>query len=333
MDNENVLKKKNCMKPLLVVTGPTASGKSAFAIKLAEEIKGEIISADSAQIYKNLSIITARTKETEMMGIPHHLSGFIDLNVEFSLADYQKAAYDTISEIYDRGNIPIMVGGTILYIKAVSLAYNLPDIPPAPDFRKFLIDIVTSDGNEVLYKMLMEKDPEAAERIHPNNLPRVIRALEVIEKSGKKFSDFYTQITPHPLGVKPYYIWMDIPREELYQRIDKRVDDMIEEGAIKEIDSLLKAGYEEIFLKLKIMGTLEIINILRGKLTLKEGIEQIKRNTRRYAKRQITWLRTFGEICKVPVLSGDNQFWVNKIKKELSEIFHCYRTMEISSDK
>lgn len=278
--------------PLIAITGPTATGKSSFAVSLAKELGGEIISADSAQIYKDLLILTARQPEEEMEGIPHHLMGFLDLPEDFSLAQYQEAAYKTIEDILSRGKIPILTGGTGLYIKAVLEDYRLPEAPPDEDFREEMHKRAEEEGNEAIYNELLSRDPEAAARIHPNNVRRVIRALEVMRYTGQTFSSLYDKGKEHPLNIEPVGFCLTYPREILYERINRRVDMMFEKGAISEIRELLDKGYADRLHKLKILGTLEVMSILEGKCTFEEGSLLLKRNTRRYAKKQMTWFRS-----------------------------------------
>jgi tRNA dimethylallyltransferase len=308
-------------KPLVVVMGPTASGKSGFAMDLAKRLNGEIISADSAQIYKDLSIITARVKRDEMQGIPHHLTGFLEIGEEFSVAEFQRYSYEIIRNILRRDKVPILTGGTILYIKAVEEGYLMPDIPPDPDFREELLRKIEKNGKEDLYEVLLQKDPEAAGRIHLNNIPRVIRALEVIEKSGRKFSDFYKKTKPHPLGIEPYNIWIDLPREELYERINRRVDLMMEQGAMAEVERLLKKGKKQELLNARILGVTEIIMILDGRCSIKEGIDLIKRNTRRYAKRQITWMKSFEQLNRITGREPERNREIDQIEENLKGAF------------
>jgi len=292
MNNTNITRQNIPSNPVIVIAGPTASGKTAFSISLAKHINGEIISADSAQIYRDLSIITARVSPEEMGGIPHHLTGFLGIEDDFSLAQYQEAAYKCIMEILKRGKVPILTGGTGLYIKAVIEDYQFPDAPPDPVFREKLKNRAAVEGRESIYNQLEAKDPVAASRIHPNNLQRVIRALEVIEQTGKLFSFFYRKGVEHPLGITPFCYCLNYPREMLYERINSRVDKMIEEGAMQEIEKLVFAGRKERLEKLKILGCREIIYILEGKCSVREGITLLKRNTRKYAKRQLTWSRS-----------------------------------------
>jgi tRNA dimethylallyltransferase len=324
MKNNDNLSKQNTgdnLKPLVVVMGPTASGKSGFAIDLAKQLNGEIISADSAQIYKDLSIITARVKRNEMQGIPHHLTGFLEAGEEFSVADFQKCSYEIIRNILKRNKTPVIAGGTILYIKAVVEGYLMPNIPPDPELRKKILDKIEKEGKDALYNTLLQRDPEAAERIHPNNIPRVVRALEVIEKSGRRFSDFYKKVIPHPLGIKPYNVWIDLPREELYERINRRVDMMIEQGAIEEVEKLVKLGKKQKLLDARILGVSEIILILEGRYSTKEGIELIKRNTRRYAKRQITWMKTFEQLHRITGGELERKREIEQIAENLKGAF------------
>lgn len=290
-DNTNGINLDETGIHLITLAGPTASGKSSFAIALAKKIGGEIISADSAQVYRDLSIITARITPDEMEGIPHHLMGFLGLEEDFSLADFQKAAYGVIKEIAERGNIPIMAGGTGLYIKAVLEDYQFSDSAPNPEFRREMLEKAEKLGKEALYLDLERIDPDAASRIHPQNLQRVIRALEVIKHTGKPFSLFYRKGKKHPLNIQPYPVCLNFSREELYERINLRVDKMIAQGAIEEIRNLMDSGWKSRLEELRILGCRELMWILEGLCSPQEGIELLKRNTRRYAKRQLTWFR------------------------------------------
>ena len=294
--------------PLLAIMGPTATGKSDFAISLAKKVNGEIISADSAQIYKELQIITARIPPEEMQGIPHHLMGFLELGKGFSLAEYQKLAYEKITNILNRKKIPILVGGTGLYLRAVLEDYKLSEAPPDQKFRDEMKKRAEIEGKESLYNELRELDIEASKKIHPNNVKRVIRALEVIRNTGKLFSDFSNKGIEHPLNIEPFSFCITYPREILYDRINKRVDIMFRNGAVEEVRVLIQSGYLKILQELKILGCPEIISILEGKCTVEEGSSLLKRNTRRYAKRQLTWFRSQKKLQ-----------WVNLYKKEEKE--------------
>jgi len=311
--------------PLISITGPTASGKSAFAISLAKSINGEIISADSAQIYRDLCIITARTTLKEMDGVPHHLTGFLGIQENFSLAEYQKMAYKAIQSIIKRNKIPILTGGTGLYIKAVLEDYRLPGIPADPEFRKKMRERAQNHGKESLYRELQQRDPVASSRIHPNNLQRVIRALEVIEKTGKTFSFFYHKGDQHPLGIEPISYCLTYPRDVLYDRINFRVDAMFRRGAIDEVRNLLMSGFGERLQELKILGCTEIIYILEGKCTLQEGSLLLKRNTRRYAKRQLTWSRSQAGLSWIDLDEKEEKTEINKICRIVKQRIQRFR--------
>jgi tRNA dimethylallyltransferase len=281
---------------VFAVMGPTASGKSSFAVKLAKKIGGEVISADSAQVYRDLRIITARTTDEEMQGVPHHLSGFLDLDLDFSVAEFIDSATRCMSEIAERGKIPVIAGGTGLYIKSLLEGYQIPAAPADPNFREKMQNRVQEEGVDAIYNELVSVDPDAAAKIHPNNFQRVIRALEVIKHTGKPFSFFCRRGMESSLGLKVYSFGLSYPKEILYNRINRRVESMIESGAMEEIEEIVKSGKKNRLEHLKILGSREIISVLEGKCTRHEGIELIKRNTRRYAKRQLTWFRSHKDL-------------------------------------
>lgn len=294
-------------KTLIAIMGPTASGKSDFALNLALKLKGEIVSADSAQIYKELSIITARIKPEEMQGIPHHLTGFISIDDKYSMAAYQRDAYAVIKDILDRGKTPILTGGTGLYLKAVLENYYLPESSPDEEYRRHLRLLSQSKGAGCLHQLLKEADPEAACNIHPNNIQRIIRALEIIKQTKMPLTAQQNRGGEHPLGIESRCYCLNYDRADLYKRINTRSEKMIEKGALKEVQELIKAGKKERLLELKILGCRELLAVLEGYCTFEEGIEVLKRNTRRYAKRQITWFKSHKNLQWLQMPQGWNE--------------------------
>lgn len=274
---------------VVAIVGPTASGKTALSIRLAKEFNGEIINGDSMQIYKGLDIGTAKITEEEMEGIPHHLLSFKEPTESFSVAEFQRLVREKIREIQSRGKLPIIVGGTGLYIQAVLYDFQFTEEKVDEEARKKYYDELAEIGPEAMHKRLAELDPETAKTIHPNNTRRVIRALEMIELHGvSKASE------EHNRGNIPIYnhliIGMDIDREELYKRINQRVDLMMEQGLLDEVRALWEKGIRDVQ-SVKAIGYKELYDYFDGLISLDEAVEQIKQNSRRYAKRQLTYFR------------------------------------------
>lgn len=283
------------MKKIIVVAGPTAVGKTEYAIDIAETIGGEIVSADSMQLYKFMDIGSAKPTSEERARIPHHLVDEIDPRMPFSVAAYQKLAKCAINEIFSKGKIPVISGGTGLYIN--SLVYDMDfSAPPAgEDYREKLEALAEDKGKEYLYFILKEKSPDMAERIHPNNLKKVIRALEVLETSGKEinpFSHSFKKTTDYDTLM----IGLSRDRDELYERINHRVDVLIDCGLVDEVKSLMDMGLTESNISMKGIGYKEIIGALNDEYDISEAIYLIKRNTRHYAKRQITWMKRYDDM-------------------------------------
>lgn len=276
-------------KKVIAIAGPTASGKTKLAIKLAHKLNGEIISADSRLVYKGFDIATAKPTIEEREGIPHHIIDIVEPEYDYSVAEFKKDATIKINEIISRGNTPIVAGGTGLYFRILLENYALPQIDCKPELRKELEQI----SNEELYKELSEKDPVYAQKVHPNNKVRLVRVLEVIRTLNKPFSE--------ACGLKePEYdvewIFPNIEsREVLYERINQRVDTMIENGIIDETKYLLKK-HGRIKNLIGTIGYQEMISYLDNECSLEEAIETLKMNTRRYAKRQLTWFRRTPEL-------------------------------------
>jgi tRNA dimethylallyltransferase len=304
---------------LLVILGPTGVGKTEIALRIAEELRGEIISCDSRKVYRLLDIGTAKPSEEEREKIPHHLIDIVaDPGEEFSVADFKREAERKISQIQKRGKLPILAGGSPLYIKAV-VDGLFPGPGKNPDLRKRLAEEAKNLGDEHLYERLKEVDPSQAEKVHPHDLKRVIRALEVFELTGKPISyhQQFSTISHQPLA-NIIMIGLRRKREELYKRINSRVDKMLKAGLVEEVKGLLKKGYPESLNSLQGLGYKQVIGYLKGRYSLEEAVRLLKRDTRRFAKRQMTWFRKDTRITWIDIKESDNdKEVVNKIKEIL----------------
>lgn len=277
--------------PLLVVGGPTASGKTKLSVMLAEAFNGEIISADSMQVYRNMNIGTDKIDPVTRKRVKHHLIDIKDPDQNFTMADFKREAQRAITDISNRNKVPILAGGTGLYLNAVVDNYQLPQAPPDPKIREELQALYEANGPDHLYKMLTDLDPKAAAKIHPNNLRYVARALEIVLQTkkplepqrGRRLYDVFK------LGIE----W---DRDILYERIDQRVDEMIEEGLLNEIKSLVAEGYDETCQAMQGLGYKEYFPYLKGEATLESCKELHKQRTRNFAKRQLTWFRKEDDI-------------------------------------
>ncbi len=283
--------KTNVPIPLLAVVGPTASGKTALALGLAQRLDGEIISADSMQIYKGMDIATAKPTQAEMNGIPHHLIDILDPGENFSVADFLTAAKSAISDIRARGKLPIVAGGTGLYINTLVDNVELSPMPAAADIREELNRLWAQKGGEHLLQILEEFDPTTASSLHPNNKGRIIRAIEVYRQTGIPISEHVIRSRQTP---SPYHLVMlglhFADRQELYDRINRRVDAMIAAGLLGEAKSML-AKLPPASTAAQAIGYKELRGHFAGTSSLEESVEAIKQETRRYAKRQLTWFR------------------------------------------
>lgn len=277
-------------KKLIVLLGPTAVGKTKYSLLLAKKLNTEIVIADSRQVYKHLDIATAKPTKEEQKQVKHHLIDIVSPNEKFNLAIYQNMAFKVIKDIFKKHDYAVMVGGTGLYIDAVCEAYDLPEHEDTSEIKERLLKDVQLHGLSHLYEILKEKDPKSAEKIHSNDRIRIIRALEVLEASNKPISSFKT-ISPHPLNCRIIKIGFSLDREELYNRINFRVNSMIKEGLLTECNELLSLGLKKSIVEKGIIGYNEIFDYLDNKLTLVEATELLKKNTRNYAKRQLTWFR------------------------------------------
>lgn len=275
-------------KPLLLIVGPTASGKSAFAIQLARALKGEIVSADSRYLYRELEIGVAKPTSSELATATHHLINVASLTEPWNLGLYKQSVTHIIDAIHQRGKLPILTGGTGQYIRSILQNWQVPSHGPVDQLRVDLETIGNRIGFEKLHELLSAIDAVAAANIDYRNHRRTIRALEVILSTGEKFSDLRDKEKP------PYdtlIIGMDLPREILYARIDQRIDAMIAQGLVGEVQELLEAGFGPTLDTMRVIGYNEIITHLKGELSLEEAITLIKRNTRKYVRRQANWFK------------------------------------------
>lgn len=300
---------------LLVIIGPTAVGKTKLSVEMAKRYNGEIISGDSMQIYRGMDIGTAKIKPEEMEGIPHHLIDIKEPTENFSVAEFQLLVRAKIDEIAKKGKLPIIAGGTGLYIQSVIYDYQFSDVPGDEAYRLMLEERVKEIGNEALYKELLEVDPESASQIHPNNVRRVIRALEIFHLTGKTMQEF--QRTQEPdLLYDTAVIGLTMEREKLYDRINYRVDIMVEEGLIEEVKRLYQLGLHDCQ-SIQAIGYKEIFAYFDGKMSLDEAIANLKQNSRRYAKRQLTWFRNKMDVVWFDMTDVEN------VSKKIKEISHC----------
>ncbi|MBR2190258.1 MAG: tRNA (adenosine(37)-N6)-dimethylallyltransferase MiaA [Eubacterium sp.] len=276
------------MKNLVVITGPTAVGKTDISIKLAKEINGEIISADSIQVYKDLNIGSAKITQDEMDGVKHYLIDVLEPTDDFDIYTFKQMAEDAIEEIYAKGKVPIIVGGTGFYIQSVLYDVDFEETEVDMEYRKELEELAKINGNEYVHKMLEEVDPEYAAGIHPNNLKRVIRALEFYHENNIPLSEHNAEQKENESPYNFAYYVLNDDRDVLYDRINKRVDLMFEKGLVDEVKAL---GLDKTNQSMQGIGYKEVLEYLNDNLSLEETKELIKKNTRHFAKRQLTWFR------------------------------------------
>ena len=276
------------MKHVIAIVGPTAIGKSQLALRLAREFNGEIINADSRQVYRYMNIGTAKPTQEELTLVPHRLIDIINPDEDFSLAQYQEMAYRAISDVQKRGKLPLLVGGTGQYVRAVLEGWAIPPVAPDPELRRNLTERASRGEAEELYRELVRLDPAAAQKIDPRNVRRVIRALEVSRHAGAPFSELQKRKTP---PFESMIIGLTADRAELYRRIDARVERMIEQGFVEEVRKLVSLGYGLDLPSMSGIGYKQIGQFLKGELTLETAIEQIKFETHRVARHQYNWFR------------------------------------------
>lgn len=278
-------------KPLVVLTGPTAVGKTKASIGLAKVIGGEIISADSMQVYEYMNIGSAKIRPEEMQGVPHYLIDDLKPWDEFHVVRFQQMAKKAMEQIYANGHIPIVVGGTGFYIQALLYDIDFTDTAQDDTYRAELENLVKEKGAAYLHNMLRKVDPKSAEDIHANNVKRVIRALEYYRQTGQKMSEHNEEERRKESPYEFVYFVLNAPREQLYARIDRRVDQMIEEGLVDEVKHLKELGCTKEMVSMQGLGYKEILAYLDGKYDLDTAVYTIKRDTRHFAKRQLTWFR------------------------------------------
>ncbi len=278
------------LKKIIAVVGPTASGKTALAIEIAKRVNGEVVSCDSMQIYRHMNIGTAKPTPEEQQAVPHHMIDIVEPCENFNVADFTAAARECIDSLHQRGKVPVLAGGTGLYVDSIIENIVFPDIGQAPEFCSEMAKLAETEGNEAVHLLLKARDPEAAEKIHPNNLRRVIRALEVCRLTGKTFTE-YSREARREAAYDALIFGIDAEREVLYDRINRRVDKMIDEGLENEVRMLCEMGIGRDTTAMQAIGYKELLDCFDGKVTFDEATEKIKMESRRYAKRQMTWFR------------------------------------------
>lgn len=289
------------MKPLIILTGPTAVGKTALSIGLAKAVDGEIISADSMQVYRKMNIGTAKIEPSEMQGVRHHLIDILDPGEEFNVVLFKRYALEAMEDIYSRGKIPVIVGGTGFYIQALLYDIDFEDNDNDMSYREELQRLAAEKGNSHIHDMLSKVDPESAKKIHENNVKRVIRALEFYRKTGMKISEHNETEAQKESPYNFEYFVLNDDRSKLYDRIDRRIDIMLEQGLEAEVRQLVSEGYSRELVSMQGLGYKEIIDYIQGRCSFDEAVYTLKRDTRHFAKRQITWFKREKQVT-----------WVNK---------------------
>ncbi len=286
-------------QPLIILTGPTASGKTALSVELAKRIGGEIISADSMQVYRHMDVGSAKVTVEEMDGVPHHLIDVLDPQDAFNVVTFQEMAKEAMQKIYANGHIPIVAGGTGFYIQALLYDIDFTDNDGDMEYRHQLEELANDQGAEVLHAMLREVDPPSAEAIHANNVKRVIRALEFYKKTGQRISEHNEEERQKESPYNFAYYVLNMDRATLYERIDLRVDKMLEAGLEEEVKHLKAMGCTRDMVSMQGLGYKEILDYLNGELSLEEAVYILKRDTRHFAKRQLTWFKREKEVTWV----------------------------------
>ena len=292
--------------PLLGLVGPTAVGKTSLALKVAKRLTAEIVSADSVQVYRYLDIGTAKPTLEERHAIPHHLIDVADPSVNFTVYDYQLMSQKAIADIYKRGRLPLLVGGTGFYVKAVVDGFTFSGGKSSAVVHRRLQDELAAGGKEHLYRTLEKLDPSSARAIHPNDFKRLLRALEFYYLTGEPISVQKERTMNKTSLYRPLLFGINMPREQLYQRIDKRVDLMVEQGLLAEVRGLLQKGYTKKQKALQSLGYRHIIAYLEGVWNWETALSILKRDTRRYAKRQMTWFHADQRVNWFNFNEGDN---------------------------
>jgi tRNA dimethylallyltransferase len=305
---------------LIVILGPTSVGKTKVSVDIAKKLKSEIISTDSMQIYKKMNIGTAKVTEEEKSGIKHHMIDLIDPGEEFTVYDYQNQSLKIIDRLIKEDKTPILVGGSGLYINSILYDLDFNKVSSNEEVRNKYYEIEKTKGKEYLYDLLEKRDPEAAKKIHPNNIKRVVRALEVTEITGEKYSE-NSNFRKYSEKYDFIIIGLEMNRKLLYNRINARVDEMIKEGLFDEVKELYQEGYDNTYQSMQAIGYKEVIDYIERKTSKEEAVRLIKRNTRRFAKRQITWFKPDDRIRWFDISDYRNTYnsTLNKILSYIKE--------------
>ena len=308
-------------RPLVILTGPTAVGKTALSSALAKAIGGESISADSMQVYRHMDIGSAKITPEEMEGIPHYLIDVLEPDQEFNVVVFQELAKQAAAEIYSRGHIPIVAGGTGFYIQALVYDIDFTENDEDTAFRRTLEEQAKREGAEALYERLRAVDPESCESIHAHNIKRVIRAIEFYEKTGKKISEHNREQRQNDSPYNFAYFVLNDDRERIYERINVRVDLMMAQGLVEEVRALRESGCRKEMVSMQGLGYKELLSYLEGETSMEEAVYLIKRDTRHFAKRQLTWFRREKEVIWVDktVFDHDSQKILNFMQDFLRE--------------
>lgn len=312
-------------QPLLIITGPTAVGKTSLSISLAHALHGEIISADSMQVYRGMDVGTAKITEAEMDGIPHHLIDILDPSEAFNVFLFQKLAKQAIQDIRSKNHLPIIVGGTGFYIQALLYDIDFQKQETSKELRITLEQFAKEHGAQALHQKLRKVDPPSADRIHPNNIKRVIRAIEYYQETGEPISKHNEEQHQKESPYQFLYIVLDDKREKLYERIDKRVDLMVEQGLVSEMNTLIDKGYTKDLVSMQGIGYKELFPFFEGTKSLEKAIEQIKLDTRHFAKRQLTWFRREQDVTW---LSKENYPTTDELQTKILSLLEEKMTLE-----
>lgn len=311
------------MQPLMILTGPTAVGKTDLSIRLAKALNGEIISADSMQVYRHMDIGSAKIRQQEMGGVPHHLIDILEPEEPFNVALFKELAARAVREIAGRGHLPIVVGGTGFYIQALLYDIDFTENDGGTEIRQELEQQAAQQGPHVLHGILREIDPESAAAIHENNVKRVIRAIEFYRQTGTRISLHNRTEREKTSPYRFLYYVLTTDRGELYERIDRRVDLMMEEGLLDEVRRLRDLGCHKGMVSMQGLGYKEILEYLDGEISLEEAVRILKRDTRHFAKRQITWFKRERDVTwlNLPDFNGDRERVLEKILSDARETF------------
>ncbi len=311
------------MRPLIIITGPTAVGKTALSVRLAKAIGGEIISADSMQVYRHMDIGSAKIKKEEMDGVPHYLIDVLDPEEEFNVAVFQKMAKEAVEEIYSHGHIPIVAGGTGFYIQALLYDIDFTENGEDTSIRMELEKLGQERGAEFLHNLLRDIDPDSANEIHENNMKRVIRAIEYYRQTGERISEHNKREKQKKSPYDFLYYVVNTERARLYERIDRRVDLMLEQGLVEEVMHLKDMGLTRDMVSMQGLGYKEILDYLQEKYTLEEAVYVLKRDTRHFAKRQITWFKRERDVrwLDLPDFNNDLDQVLIKMLQDINEMY------------